>query len=127
MFSVSDSTKPLSVGRSDSANRPRFVIGNDVVETPLVDPRNTGVVASQTRLDGPRSDLCRRPYRVVSSPFPVNARQRPPRDPRRDVATSLLERVVKERDVWRSRLRKLESGVAYFETTCIMTFFSLAW
>ena len=73
-------------------------------------------MASQTRLDRPRTDLCRRPCHVISGPFPVNARQRPCRDTRRDVAMSLFERVVMMGDVWRSRLRKLESRVAYFET-----------
>ena len=34
MFSLPDQTKPLNVWQSDITNRPRFVIGNDVIETP---------------------------------------------------------------------------------------------
>ena len=67
-------------------------------------PRSTGVVASQTRPDGPRTDLCRRPCRAISGPFPFNAHQRPCRDTHRDVARSLFERVVKEGDDGKRRL-----------------------
>ena len=56
-------------------------------------------MASQTRLAGPQTDLCRRPCRVISGPFPLNTRQRPPHDTRRDVTTSLFERVVIEGEV----------------------------
>ena len=61
---------------------------------PLVDPSNTVVVASQTRLDGPQTDLCRRPCRVVSSRFAFNTPQKPSRDPRRDVDFIVLDAIM---------------------------------
>ena len=96
--------KSLKVGQSDNADRPRFDNGSDELSTPSSTPRTTGVVASQTRPDGPRTDLCRRPCRVISGPFPFNTHQRPCRDTRRDVTTSLFERVVEEGDDGRRRL-----------------------
>ena len=44
---------------------------------PLVDVRNTVVVASRTRLDGSWTDLCRRTRRVISGPFAFDTPQRP--------------------------------------------------
>ena len=52
---------------------------------PIVDPRNTVVVASQTRLDGPRSDLCRLPYPFITRLMAIDNSREPCRDPRRDV------------------------------------------
>ena len=68
MFSLCVSDKPLKAVQSDHAIQPRFVIGTDVFLTPLTTPRNTVVVASQTRLDGPQHGLCRRSCRVISGP-----------------------------------------------------------
>ena len=75
---------------------------DDVAHVGLL--QSTGVVASQTRPDGPRTDLCRRPCRVISGPFALITHRKPCRDTRRDVATSLFERVVMEGDDGRSRL-----------------------
>ena len=77
---------------------------------------------SQTRLDGPRTDLCRRSCRVISGPFPVNARQRPPRDTRRDVATSLLERVVSEGDDGKVAFENWKAGSQILRRLVIIGF-----
>ena len=53
-FSLSDPTKSLKVGRSDIATRPHFDDQIDDFLT-LVDPRNTRLLVSQDRLDGPRT------------------------------------------------------------------------
>ena len=66
MFSLCVSDKPLKAVQSDQSIRPRFHDGRCVSEPPLTAPRNIGVVASQTRLDGTQHDLCRRSCRVVS-------------------------------------------------------------
>ena len=74
----------------------------------LVDPANTGVVASQTRLDGPQTDLGRRPCRDfsarVSSPLLKLSR-----DTLRVIPTSLMYRVASQRGEERLRLSRRKS------------------
>ena len=55
---MSDPSKSLKGARSDTANRPRFDSGGDMFSTASSTPRNTRLVVSQTRLDGPRTHFC---------------------------------------------------------------------
>ena len=60
---------------------------------PVVIPPNTRLVASQTRLDRSRTNLCRRPCRVNFARNANRTHQTPCRDTCRDVAGAVLERL----------------------------------
>ena len=69
MANITKTTEGAHPGRAD---RLGFLIGFYVV----FDPRSTGVLASQARLDAPRPDLSRRPCRDQNSfvyDFPIIA------------------------------------------------------
>ena len=72
---------------------PVFIAGSMRLR-PLVDPRGTGVVASQTRLDGSQPDSCRRPCRVVSSLYPTQHPSDTISFPRRDVRNIVSDSFV---------------------------------
>ena len=59
----------------------RLSKSNRCVFDTLVDPRSTGVVASQTPLDTPPTDLCRRSYPVISGLIAIDTPRKPCRDP----------------------------------------------
>ena len=62
--------------------------------TPSSTPRNTVVVASQTRLDGPRPDLCRLPYPFIPRLMAIDTSREPCRDPRRDVNMVVADAIM---------------------------------
>ena len=84
LFSFPAHVKPLLLEDPTMPTIPISIDGS-IRFRPLVDPRSTVVLASKTRLDASRTDLCRRPRRVVSSRFAFNPRQKPSRDTRHDV------------------------------------------
>ena len=61
---------------------------------PLVDPSNTVVVDSQTRLDTPLTEMCRRPYPVVSGLIAIDTSREPCRDTRRDVNIVVADAIL---------------------------------
>ena len=84
----------LKAGQSDIANRPRFDNGSSALSTPSSTPRSTVVVASQTRLDGPRPDLCLLPYPFITRPMAIDISREPCRDPRRDVNMVVADAIL---------------------------------
>ena len=83
---------------------------------PVIDPENTRLVASQTRLQGSRTDLCRRSCRVISCVKIVNAPQTPCRDTCRDVTLAVMDRREGQRARTRCCICFSENGAVCFET-----------
>ena len=61
---------------------------------PLVDPSNTVVVASQTPLGTPRSDMDRRPCRVTTGLVAIDAPRKPCRAPSHDVDIVVFDAIL---------------------------------
>ena len=83
---------------------------------PVINPVNTLLVASQTRLDGSRTDLCRRPCRVISCVKIVGAPQTPSRDTYHDVTLAVMDRREGQRPRTRCCICFSETGAVCFET-----------
>ena len=113
---VFNSPKSLKVAHSDQVTHAVFITGA-MHSRPLVNPRNTGVVASQTRLDASQTDLGRRPCRVISGHFAFNTTQRPRRDPRCEVRNIVCDAFDGDVSGQRCLLRFLEMEGVYFESS----------
>ena len=103
----------------------RLSKSNRSVFDPLVDPRNTVVVASQTPLDPPPTDLCRRPCRVISGLIAIDTPRKPCRDPRRDVDIVVVDAFLSAPHVVKRVLNSVPGGpyilknrAIYFENIC---------
>ena len=79
------------------------------VRDPLVNPQNTSPVPSQTRLDGSRTDLCRRPCRVLLHSKPRLGPSNACPDTCREVKMKLWGRLYVKRKRTRS-LRDRNAG-----------------
>ena len=111
--SLEKTVKPLEVPKSDHAGRPRFHDGIDAFSTPRRPSKHRRRGLSGTprpASDPPPTDLCRRPYPVISGMITIDTRRKPCRDPRRDVGIVVVDAFLPAPHVVKRVLKRYLAG-----------------